>query len=125
MAALPKSAKSFTFMLRVPAAEADEVAGLLAKHAEFMRTTHSLDGSKGPQVLHYNITRQDEFVHILDPSKGTTGNVLFALTEVYASAEGIGQHLELCQVHDMMAPLEVIVKYGAGLVFGGDVIESM
>jgi hypothetical protein len=76
-------------------------------------------------VLHYSISRQDELVSIMDPSQGTTGSVLFALTEVYGGAEGIGQHLMLCQVHNMMAPLEVIVKYGPGLVFGGDVIESM
>lgn len=72
------------------AAEDEATAdAFFAKHKRFMDETHGF-GGKGPDpsVLMYTLTKMAEPVDGNDPSKGTTGNFLYALVDVYKTMEG-------------------------------------
>ena len=98
---------------------------IIRAHAAFMRENHSLDDSK-IQVIHYYVSKSEEFKNPADPSEGTTGNMLYTINEVYVHPEGIGQHMEAAMAWDGIQDfMELLGTYGEVLVANGEVIETL
>ena len=83
--------RNFNLTLRVPDGETGYVDKFFEGHQAFMRATHG--PSEEPFCLMYIVTKSPELKDGNDPSKGTTGNVLYALTETYQGVEGCDAHM--------------------------------
>ena len=121
-----KNCRSFNFMFRVPDAEVPEVEAILAtSHEKWMRATHQ--GPTEPSPLVYTITKAAELKNPLDPSEGTTGHTMMALTEVYRGLEGSQAHMESSAGwQDIGVMLEkVIANYSVRMIMHGEVVGSM
>ena len=89
---------TFGFTMRVPETEAATVDDLLAAHAAWMQDTHSIIEEDGKlQTLEYYVSKASELNDIMDPSKGTTGQVIYTVNEVHRDDEHFGKHVELGQ----------------------------
>ena len=90
-----------------------------------MRPTHQ--GPVEPSPLVYTITKAAELKNPLDPSEGTTGHTMMALTEVYRGLEGSQAHMESSAGwQDIGVMLEkVIANYSVGMIMHGEVVGSM
>ena len=73
---------TFNFALRVPADKIETVEELLAAHAAWMRETLSLEDDGKIHLIDFHWAKSEELKNPIDPSEGTTGNMLYALTEV-------------------------------------------
>ena len=117
--------RTFNFGLKTTKDNAEQVEKIISKHAAFMRENHSLDDSK-IQVIHYYVSKSEEFKNLADPSEGTTGNMLYTINEVYVHPEGIGQHMEAAMAWDGIQDfMELLGTYGEVLVTNGEVIETL
>ena len=66
-----------------------------------MQETHSLTGEEGKlHTLEYYVSKAAELNDIMDPSKGTTGNVVYTVSEVQLDDEHFEKHVELGQSWD-------------------------
>ena len=89
---------SFGFTMRVPDSDEKAVDDLLSAHANWMTETHSLEQVDGKlHTLEYFVSKASEFNDMMDPSKGTTGNVIYNICEVHIDDEHFGKHVELGQ----------------------------
>ncbi|TNE43143.1 MAG: hypothetical protein EP343_34620 [Deltaproteobacteria bacterium] len=117
--------KTFNFALKANIADAPKVEAAIQTHAAWMREHHSYDNSK-IQLLHFYVAKSNEYNNPVDPSQGTTGNVLYSINEVYAYPEGIQQHMGKAKEWDYFPSfLGVLQQFGQVLVVGGDVIETL
>ena len=92
---------TFGFTMRVPDSDVAAVDELISSHAAWMQKTHSLTEVKGKlHTLEYYVSKAAELNHMMDPSKGTTGNVVYTVSEVHKDDEHFGQHVELGQSWD-------------------------
>ena len=92
---------TFGFTMRVPDAEAIAVDELIASHAAWMRDTHSVIEEEGKlHTLEYYVSKASELNDMMDPSKGTTGQVIYTVSEVHKDDEHFGKHVELGQSWD-------------------------
>ena len=75
----------------------------------------------------YTIIKAAKLKNSLDPSEGTTGHTMMALTEVYCSLAGSQAHIESSKDwQDIGAMLEkVIANYSVGMIMHGEVVGSM
>jgi len=80
---------------RVPKADEAEVDGLWALHEAWMRETHNTGEEKSPRLNHYYISKGEELADPMDPTKGTTGNIIYTMSESYVDASDIGKHMGL------------------------------
>ena len=72
------------------------------------------------------MAKGEEANDLLDPSKGTTGNILYCINEVYVEADGIEQHMaQAMQWESLEAFAGTLMQYGKVLIGGGSVIHSM
>ena len=111
-------------MLRVPDAQVGEVEKVLASHEAWMRETHR--GPSEPNPLIYTITKASEFNNPLDPSEGTSGFTLIALTEIYNGKDGCQAHLDITDSwKDFPDMIEKVVPHQVGMMMLGEVIGSM
>ena len=89
---------TFGFTMRVPANEAEAVDDLINSHAKWMSETHSLDPENGKlQTLEYFVSKATELNDMMDPSRGSTGNIIYSISEVHIDDEHFGKHVELGQ----------------------------
>ena len=89
---------TFGFTMRVPESDAANVDGLIESHANWMKETHSLVEEEGKlHTLEYYVTKAPEFNDMMDPSKGTTGNIIYSLNEVHIDGEHLNKHSEMGQ----------------------------
>ena len=117
--------KTFNFALKASVADAPKVEEAIKVHAQWMREHHSYDDSK-IKLLHFYVSKAEELNNPIDPSQGTTGNVLYSINEVYAHPEGIGQHMEKAKVWDYFGSfLEVLGQFGQVVIVAGDVVETL
>ena len=117
--------RTFNFGLKTTKDNAEQVEKIISAHAAFMKENHSLDDSK-IQVIHYYVSKSEEFENLADPSEGTTGNMLYTINEVYVQPEGIGQHMEAAMAWDGIQDfMELLGTYGEVLVTNGEVIETL
>jgi hypothetical protein len=68
---------AFGFTMRVPDSDEAAVDGLLSDHAKWMSETHSLAKEEGKlHTLEYYVSKAAELNDMMDPEKGSTGNVV-------------------------------------------------
>ena len=86
---------TFGFTMRVPDSDAAAVDELISSHASWMKKTHSLKEVEELHTLEYYVSKAAELNDMMDPSKGTTGNVVYTVSEVHKDDEHFGKHVEL------------------------------
>ena len=71
---------------------------LFASHAAWMADTHSLKEEEGKlHTLEYFVSKAKELDDMMDPSKGSTGYIIYRLSEVHKDDEHFGKHVEMGQ----------------------------
>ena len=115
------------FTMRVPANEATAVDDLIDSHAKWMSETHSLEPESGKlQTLEYFVSKATELNDIMDPSKGSTGNIIYNVSEVHIDDEHFGKHVELGQSWDRIGEFfGLFEKYSPLVTMGGRVIAKL
>ena len=89
-----------------------------------MRETHSLTG--GIHLGDYYISKGTQMNNPLDPSEGTSGNLIYTLNEVYVEREGTSQHMEAAPSWKSFESfLELIGWSEAVMLMDREVIQSM
>ena len=117
---------TFNFALSVPADKTEAVEEVIATHAAWMRETHSLEADGRIHLVDYHVAKAEELNNLLDPSEGTTGNILYSINEVYVEKDGIDQHMEQAMQWEYLQTFAgTLMEYGKVLIGGGTVIHSM
>ena len=92
---------TFGFTMRVPSSDEAKIDDLISSHASWMSDTHSRHPEEGKlHTLEYYVSKATELNDMMDPSKGTTGNVVYTVSEVHKDDEHFGKHVELGQTWD-------------------------
>ena len=118
---------TFGFTMRVPDSDQKAVDDLLSAHANWMSETHSLEQVDGKlHTLEYFVSKASEFNDMMDPSKGTTGNIIYNISEVHLDDEHFGKHVELGQGWSRIGEFfELFEKYAPLVTMGGRVIQKL
>jgi hypothetical protein len=118
---------TFGFTMRVPNSDEKAVDDLLSAHANWMSETHSLEQVDGKlHTLEYFVSKASEFNDMMDPSKGTTGNIIYNISEVHLDDEHFGKHVELGQGWSRIGEFfELFEKYAPLVTMGGRVIQKL
>ena len=118
---------SFGFTMRVPDSDEKAVDDLLSAHANWMSETHSLEPTDGKlHTLEYFVSKASELNDMMDPSKGTTGNIIYNISEVHLDDEHFGKHVELGQGWSRIGEFfELFEKYTPLVTMGGRVIQKL
>jgi len=92
-----------------------------------MPETHSLVDEAGKlHTLGYYVTKAPEFNDMIDPSKGTTGNIIYSVNEVHKDAEHMNKHVELGQTWERINEFfELFSKYGPLVIMGGSITAKL
>ena len=135
MAARPTKpgCRNFNLTFKVPDAETGVVDKFMADHQEFMRKTHN--GPEEPFCLMYIVSKTPEPKDPNDPSAGTTGNTLYAITETYEAMAGCEAHMAAGQGYGKKEGepygalfatfLEVVGKYATCTSMMSEVVHTM
>lgn len=118
---------TFGFTMRVPENDAASVDELVSSHAEWMSETHSLKPEDGKlHTLEYFVSKAPEFNDMMDPTKGTTGNIIYTVTEVHIDDEHFGKHVELGQSWSRIGEFfELFEKYSPLVTMAGRVTQKL
>ena len=118
---------SFGFTMRVPDADEKAVDDLLSAHANWMSETHSLEPADNKlHTLEYFVSKASEFNDMMDPTKGTTGHIIYNICEVHIDDEHFGKHVELGQSWSRIGEFfELFEKYTPLVTMGGRVIQKL
>jgi hypothetical protein len=118
---------TFGFTMRVPDSDEKAVDDLLSAHANWMSETHSLEQVDGKlHTLEYFVSKASEFNDMMDPSKGTTGNIIYNISEVHLDDEHFGKHVELGQGWSRIGEFfELFEKYAPLVTMGGRIIQKL
>ena len=129
--------RAFNLSFKVPDEMSSEVDDFFKNHKTFMDETHPVDfGDDEPMVLFYTVTKTPELKDGNDPSKGTTGNTLYALTEIYRGLDGCEAHMTAGKNYQKDGKeedhgplfakfLDVVEKYATATVMMAPVIAAM
>jgi hypothetical protein len=118
---------AFGFTMRVPDADVAAVDELISSHAAWMKKTHSLTEEEGKlHTLEYYVSKAAELNDMMDPSKGTTGNVVYTVSEVHKDDEHFGKHVELGQTWDRINEFfGLFEKYSPLITMAGRVTAKL
>ena len=118
---------TFGFTMRVPESDEASVDELISSHAQWMSETHSLNKEEGKlHTLQYYVSKATEFNDMMDPEKGSTGNVIYTVNEVHIDDEHFGKHVELGQSWARIGEFfELFEKYSPLVNMGGRVIQKL
>ena len=117
---------AFGFALNVPAEHVAEVEALLASHMKFMESTHSVTGDASTRLNSYSVIKGPVFVDPTDPSKGTTGGMVYILSEHYETPAGFAMHMEASAGwSDLPKMQELMMKFMVGAAYPGFHMQSM
>ncbi|MHC4199236.1 MAG: putative quinol monooxygenase [Planctomycetota bacterium] len=115
-------------LLLVMTAKPDQVAEgdrIFAEHAKWMPGSHQREGDK--ELISYDVSKAEEMVNPLDPSAGKTGNTHFILSEVYATAAGVADHMK--QSQETFPEFEAFVKWvgecNSTVILGAEIVKSL
>lgn len=135
MDAVKPGCHAFNICLKVPDSETSVVDKFFADHKGFMEESHLTSGEKEPCVLFYTIAKTAELKDSKDPSAGSTGNVLYALTEIYRGLEGCEAHMAAGKAYKQKEGephgalfatfLEVVEKYSTATIMMAPVVAAM
>jgi hypothetical protein len=118
---------AFGFTMRVPDSDEAAVDSLLSDHAKWMSETHSLAKEEGKlHTLEYYVSKAAELNDMMDPEKGSTGNVVYTVSEVHIDDEYFGKHVELGQSWSRIGEFfGLFEKYSPLITMGGRVTEKL
>ena len=118
---------TFGFTMRVPATDEAKIDDLIASHAKWMSETHSLTPADGKlQTLEYYVSKATELNDMMDPSKGSTGNMIYTVNEVHIDDEHFGKHVELGQSWSRIGEFfELFEKYSPLVTMAGRVTAKL
>ena len=118
---------TFGFTMRVPDADVPTVDDLISDHGAWMKETHSLSGEQDKlHTLEYYVSKASELNDMMDPSKGTTGHVVYTVNEVHKDDEHFGKHVELGQSWDRINEFfELFEKYSPLVTMAGRVTAKL
>ncbi|MDB9863010.1 hypothetical protein OAC78_06525 [Litorivicinus sp.] len=122
-----KGNTTFGFAMRVPDADVGAVDDLLAAHAKWMDGTHSLTAESGKlQTLEYFVSKATELVDMMDASKGSTGHMIYSVSEVHLDDEHFSKHVELAQTWERIGEFfELFEKYSPLVTMCGRVTAKL
>ena len=112
---------------RVPESDEAAIDDLISSHAQWMSETHSLKKEEGKlHTLEYFVSKATEFNDMMDPEKGSTGNVIYTVNEVHIDDEHFGKHVELGQSWGRIGEFfELFEKYSPLVNMGGRVVQKL
>ena len=114
------------FHFKVSADQAPAVEKGLAEHVDCMRKSHAIGPGKSVELVDYYVAKAEEFKNLANPEEGTTGKILFTLSETYPNANQLGNHMNQGMSWDGMGDLmKLFQDYDATIVAGGQVIQSL
>ena len=118
---------TFGFTMRVPESDEAAVDGLLSDHAKWMSETHSLEQEEGKlHTLEYYVSKATELNDMMDATKGSTGNVVYTVSEVHIDDEHLGKHAEMGQSWSRIGEFfELFGKYSPLVTMGGRVLAKL
>ena len=118
---------TFGFTMRVPESDAAAVDDLISSHGKWMSETHSLEPESGKlQTLEYFVSKAAELNDMMDPSMGTTGNIIYSVSEVHIDDEHFSKHVELGQSWSRIGEFfGLFEKYSPLVTMGGRVIAKL
>lgn len=118
---------TFGFTMRVPESDEAAIDELMSSHAAWMSETHSLTPAEGKlHTLEYYVSKAAEFNDMMDPSKGTTGNIIYTVSEVHIDDEHFGKHVELGQSWSRIGEFfELFEKYSPLVTMAGRVTQKL
>ena len=118
---------AFGFTMRVPESDEAVVDDIISSHAQWMSETHSLKKEEGKlHTLEYFVSKATEFNDMMDPEKGSTGNVIYTVNEVHIDDEHFGKHVELGQSWARIGEFfELFEKYSPLVNMGGRVMQKL
>jgi len=135
MAEVKPGCHAFNISMKVPEGEAAAVDAFLSSHKTFMDETHPVSGDKEPMVLFYTTTKTAELKDSNDPSQGTTGSTLYAITEIYRGLDGCQAHMAAGQGYGKKEGepygalfstfLDLVGKYATATVMMAPVVAAM
>ena len=89
---------TFGFTMRVPSSDEAKIDDLISSHAKWMSETHSLNPEDGKlHTLEYYVSKATELNDIMDPSKGSTGNIIYSVSEVHIDDEHFSKHVKFIE----------------------------
>lgn len=94
-----KGAPGIHMVFKVPEAKEEEVDAFWQSHQAWMRKTHKMGFSAnalGPRLLDFHIAKGKELNNPMDPSAGSTGKLIYVMSETYASGDDVQKHLKQC-----------------------------
>ena len=118
---------TFGFTMRVPESDEAAVDGLLSDHGKWMSETHSLEQEEGKlHTLEYYVSKATELNDMMDPTKGSTGNIVYTISEVHIDDEHLGKHAEMGQSWSRIGEFfELFEKYSPLVTMGGRVLAKL
>ena len=92
-----------------------------------MRETHSLTATAGKlHTLEYFVSKAPELNDIMDPTKVTTGHIIYCVIEAQKDDEHFSKHVELGQSWDRIgAFFELFKKYNPLATMAGRLTEEL
>ena len=96
-------------------------------HAKWMSQTHSLEPhAEKLHTLEYFVSKAHELKDMIDPSKGSTGNIIYNISEVHIDDEHFSKHVELGQSWDRIGEFfELFEKYSPLVTMAGRVTAKL
>ena len=118
---------TFGFTMRVPSSDEAKIDDLISSHATWMSETHSLNPEEGKlHTLEYYVSKATELNDMMDPSKGSTGNIIYTVSEVHIDDEHFGKHVELGQSWSRIGEFfELFEKYSPLVTMAGRVSAKL
>ena len=118
---------TFGFTMRVPVSDEASIDDLISSHAKWMSETHSLDPEDEKlQTLEYYVSKATELKDMMDPSKGSTGNIIYTVSEVHIDDEHFGKHVELGQSWNRIGEFFALFeKYSPLVIMAGRVTAKL
>jgi hypothetical protein len=84
-----------TYVIICPPDQVEEGDRIFRSHRTWMERTHHRSGPKA--LLTYEVSRAPELSNIMDTSSDETGDMVYVLTEIYESEEGVADHFQQAQ----------------------------
>lgn len=118
---------TFGFNMRVPACNEIAVDDLFSSNAKWMSETHSLGPESGKlQTLEYFVSKTTEINDIMDPSKDSTRNVIYNVSEIHVDDGHFGKHIGLGQGWSRIGEFfELFEKYSPLVTMAGRVTAKL
>ena len=123
----PVGSTTFGFTMRVPDRDEAAVDNLIEAHAKWMSQTHSIEPNMEKlHTLEYFVSKARELEDMMDPSKGSTGYIIYNISEVHIDDEHFGKHVELGQSWDRIGEFfELFEKYSPLVTMAGRVTAKL